>query len=137
MRFNCNHDSKNLLQCYIYTYIARLLTQYMHLFVTHAAGFVSAYAILDYIASCYTLSCISFNLFLGLFVKVITILFLCVSHCLRGALPAYVIRYSFVFMLSAWMVGGCILCVSQGCVLCLCVMISAVRFLHELLVVGI
>ena len=52
----------------VYTYIAQLLTQYMHLLVTHAAGLVSAYAVLVYIASCYTLSCISFNLFLGLFV---------------------------------------------------------------------
>jgi hypothetical protein len=69
--------------------------------------------------------------------RMVTILFLRVLHCLHDALPAYVIRYSLVFMLLIWMVGGCKLCVSQDCVLCLCVMISAFCFLQELLVVGI
>ena len=81
--------------------------------------------------------CISFSLFQDLLFRVVTILFLRISHCLHDALPVYVIGYSLVFMLLAWVVGGCKLCVSQGCVLCLCVMMSAFHFPQKLLVVGI
>lgn len=66
-----------------------------------------------------------------------TVLFLHVSHYLLDTLFYVCHRILACVHAVTRMVGGCKLCVSQGCMLCLCVMMYSFHFLQELLVAGV